>query len=48
MTNIEQSNKLKHGLIHKVEDEAKKAFALSIYFGTWFRALSFLAATILD
>ena len=32
----------------KIEDEAKKAFALSVYFGSWFCALSFLAATILD
>ena len=36
------------GLKHKIEDEAKKAFALSIYFGSWFCALGFLAATILD
>jgi hypothetical protein len=35
-------------LKEKIEDEAKKAFALSIYFGAWFCALSFLAATILD
>ena len=35
-------------LKHKIEDEAKKAFALSIYFGSWFCALGFLAATILD
>ena len=48
MTTSEQSGKLKRGLIQKVEDEAKKAFALSVYFGTWFCALSFLAATILD
>jgi hypothetical protein len=36
------------GLKQKIEDEAKKAFALSVYFGSWFCALSFLAATILD
>ena len=32
----------------KFIDEAKKAFALTLYLGTWFCALSFLAATLLD
>jgi hypothetical protein len=36
------------GFKEKLEDEAKKAFALSIYFGIWFCALAFLAATTLD
>ena len=37
-----------HGLKKKIEDEAKKAFALSVYFGSWFCAISFLIATTLD
>lgn len=36
-------HKLREGLIH----EAKKAMALSIYFGTWFCSLTFLAVTSL-
>ncbi len=48
MTMSEQNTNPKHRFIEMMEDEAKKAFALSIYFGTWFCALSFLAATILD
>ena len=35
-------------LKQKAIEEVKEAFALTIYFGTWFCALSFLAATILD
>ena len=31
-----------------IENEIKKAFTLSIYFSTWFCALSFLVATLLD
>jgi len=31
-----------HTFIKKAEEEAKKAFALSIYFGIWFCALAFL------
>ena len=37
-----------HGLKKKIEDEAKKILALSIYFGAWFCAISFLIATTLD
>jgi len=48
MTTNEQSANPKSRFIQMMEDEAKKAFALSIYFGAWFCALSFLAATILD
>ena len=36
--------KFKHGLI----EEAKKAFALTIYLGTWFCAITFWAATELN
>jgi len=32
----------------KVEAEAKKALALTVYFGIWFCALAFLGATTLD
>jgi hypothetical protein len=48
MTMSELNSKPKHRFIEMMEDEAKKAFALSIYFGAWFCALSLLAATILD
>jgi hypothetical protein len=46
MTNIEQAQPPHPGLVSKIENEAKKAFALSIYFSVWFCAISFLAATI--
>jgi hypothetical protein len=36
------------GFKQKVISEAKQAFALTLYFGSWFCALSFLAATALD
>ena len=48
MTNIKFNAEGKHRLVQKIEEEAKKAFALSIYFGTWFCALGFLVATILN
>ena len=32
----------------KMVDEAKKAFALTLYFGVWFCALTFLGATTLN
>lgn len=35
-------------LKQKLKSEATQAFALTIYFGTWFCALSFLGATTLD
>jgi hypothetical protein len=35
------------GIKKKVEDEARKAFALTVYFGIWFCALTFLGATAL-
>jgi hypothetical protein len=33
------------GIKEKIETEAKKAFALTVYFATWFCAITFLAAT---
>jgi hypothetical protein len=38
----------KSSLKEKLADEAKKAFALTLYLGTWFCALAFLAATLLE
>lgn len=35
-------------LKERLVDEAKKAFVLTLYLGTWFCALAFLAATLLD
>lgn len=47
MTNtINQPNH--HSLINKLKEEAKQAFALSLYFGTWFCAIAFFAATTLE
>ena len=37
-----------HNLMQKIKEEAKKAFVLSIYFGLWFCAIAFLAATSLE
>lgn len=33
---------------HKLVEEAQKAFSLTIYFGIWFCAITFLAVTSLD
>lgn len=33
-------------LKEKLKEEAKNAFALTLYFGTWFCAIAFLAATV--
>ena len=35
-------------LIDKLKEEAKKAFALTLYFGAWFCAIAFVAATALE
>ena len=35
-------------LKQKLKEEAKKAFALTLYFGAWFCAITFFAATALD
>jgi hypothetical protein len=37
-----------HGFKEKAKEEFVKAFQLTIYFGSWFCALAFLAATSLD
>ena len=37
-----------HSLKEKAKEEFVKAFQLTIYFGSWFCALAFLAATSLD
>jgi hypothetical protein len=37
-----------HSFKEKVKEEFVKALQLTIYFGTWFCALAFLAATLLD
>ncbi|CAM3763960.1 hypothetical protein [Polynucleobacter arcticus] len=37
-----------HNLKEKLKEEFIKAFQLTIYFGIWFCALAFLAATLLD
>jgi hypothetical protein len=41
-------NPSKPTLKEKLIDEGKKAFVLTLYLGTWFCALAFLAATLLD
>jgi hypothetical protein len=48
MTNntISQSSHL--SLKEKLKEEAKKAFTLTIYFGAWFCAIAFFAATALE
>lgn len=46
--NATPHNHPKHSLKEKVKEEAIKAFQLTIYFGVWFCALAFLAATSLD
>ncbi|MBU3541399.1 hypothetical protein ICN33_09010 [Polynucleobacter sp. UB-Tiil-W10] len=38
----------KPSLKTKLEEEMKKAFALTLYFGTWFCAIAFMAATALE
>jgi hypothetical protein len=48
MTNSAKIDTNKPGLKIKIEEEMKKAFALSIYFGTWFCAITFMAATALE
>ncbi len=37
-----------HGIKDKMLAEAKKAFALTVYFGIWFCALAFLGASTLE
>lgn len=48
MTNSTTNEPNKSSFKIKLEEEAKKAFALSIYFGIWFCAIAFMAATALE
>ncbi|MBU3628581.1 hypothetical protein [Polynucleobacter sp. AP-Reno-20A-A9] len=48
MTNSTKIQASKPGLKTKLAEEMRKAFALSIYFGTWFCAIAFMAATALE
>ena len=48
MTNIITSHSESPGIKQKLESEMKKALALSIYFGIWFCAITFMAATALE
>lgn len=48
MNNVSNVNLVKSTFKEKLVDEAKKAFVLTLYLGTWFCTLAFLAATLLD
>lgn len=48
MTNKANAQTNKPGLKIKLEEEMKKAFALTLYFGIWFCAIAFMAATALE
>lgn len=48
MNTASNANSAKITLKEKLIEEVKKAFALTVYLGTWFCALAFLAATLLD
>ena len=48
MTNNIVSQPNHHSLKDKLIEEAKKAFALTLYLGTWFCAITFFAATALE
>ena len=48
MTNKITTHASHHSLKDKLKEEAKKAFALTIYFGAWFCAITFVAATALE
>ena len=48
MTNAAASNAKNRNLKEKLKEEAKKAFALTLYFGAWFCAITFMAATALE
>ena len=48
MTNASASNTKNRKLKEKLKEEAKKAFALTLYFGAWFCAITFMAATALE
>ena len=48
MTNNTVSEPNHLSLKDKLKEEAKKAFALTLYFGAWFCAIAFVAATALE
>lgn len=48
MTNNTNNSSGHHHLKEKLKEEAKKAFALTLYFGAWFCAISFFAVTALE
>jgi hypothetical protein len=48
MTNKANAQLHKPGLKVKVLEEMKKGFSLTLYFGTWFCAITFMAATALE
>jgi hypothetical protein len=48
MTNSAKSPTNKPSLKIKFEEEMKKAFALTLYFGIWFCAIAFMATTALE
>ena len=48
MANASASNTKNRKLKEKLKEEAKKAFALTLYFGAWFCAITFMAATALE
>lgn len=48
MTYAPASTGNKRNLKEKFKEEAKKAFVLTLYFGAWFCAITFMAATALE
>ena len=48
MPNNPASQTIHRSLKEKLKEEAKKAFALTLYFGAWFCAITFVAATALE
>jgi hypothetical protein len=48
MTNNSSAPSESLSLKQKVKEEAKKAFTLTLYFGVWFCAIAFMAATALE
>jgi hypothetical protein len=48
MTNTQNTPPEAVGFKQKAKEELKKALALTLYFGVWFCAIAFLAATVLE
>jgi hypothetical protein len=48
MTNSTAKHTQSPSIKQKIVEEMKKAFALSLYFGIWFCAIAFMAATALE